>query len=300
MPTLSLGAAVSLGLRALAREAWLTAVGLVVAVLRRALLAPALLLAALLLVRGAVEAARLAPLSPGAPLLGALGVATHPRGLALVAGLALVGVLLGGALRLAWLAGALPTLGGALGPAPDATPRFAAGVAYGLPRLLPLVALTGLMELSGAGFALALLTGALRITEQAWGHGPAWLAAPVALALLLSLVVPLALSVLADAALVRAAVRREGPMTALARATERLVRRPAAFLLGGLLFAAAALATSVALSSLGSVATGFAPQAAPELLLGPQLMLWALATTAAAAVELWWLASLTALSTHEG
>jgi hypothetical protein len=56
----------------------------------------------------------------------------------------------------------------------------------------------------------------------------------------------------------------------------------------------------VALSTLGSVATGFAPRAPPEVLLGPRLMLTAAAATLAAAVELWWLASLTALATHEG
>jgi len=78
------------------------------------------------------------------------------------------------------------------------------------------------------------------------------------------------------------------------------VGRPAAFLLGGLLFAAAGLGAAVALSSLGSLATGFAPRAPAELLLGPQLMLAAAAATLAAAVELWWLASLTALVTHEG
>jgi hypothetical protein len=297
---LPLGLALSMGLRALLREAWLAAVGLLVTVLRRALLVPALAVAGLLVLRGAVSAARLAPYSSGAPLAGAFLVASQPRAVALVAGLALAGSLLGGALRLAWLAGALPTLAGALRALPDATPRFADGVANGLPRLLPLLALTWLMELAGAGFALALGLGALRVSGEAARHGPAWLAAPVALALLLAVAVPLGLSILADAALVRAAVRGEGPATALARAAERLVRRPAAFLLGGLAFAAAGLAVAAALSSLGSVATGFAPGAPEALLLGPQLMLAALSATLAAAVELWWLASLTALSTHEG
>lgn len=300
MPHLPLGVALSLGLRALLREAWLAAVGLAVALLRRVLAWPALGVAGLLVVQGAVGAARLAPLAPEAPLLGALLALAQPRAVALVAGLALAGSLLGAALRLAWLAGALPTLAGALGPAPDATPRFADGVAHGLPRLVPLVVLTWLMELAGAGFSLALALGALRVTAAAAGHGPAWLAAPVALALVLALVVPLALSVVADAALVRAAVRGEGPGAALARATERFLRRPAVFLLGALLFAGAGLAAALALSSLGGVTTGFAPGAAQGLLLGPQLMLAALAATLGAALELWWLASLAALATHEG
>lgn len=300
MSHLTLGTAMTLGLRALLRQAWLAAVGLLVTLLRRALGWPAFLVGSTLLLRGAADAARLAPFSPEAPVLGALVVATHPRVVALVVGLAAAGSLLGGALRLAWLAGSLPTLAGALGQAPDATPRFADGVAHGLPRLLPLLALTWLMELGGAGFALALALGALLVSGEAVGQGPAWLAAPVALALVLSLAVPLALSVLADAALVRAAVRGEGPALALGRAAARLVRRPSAFLLGGMLFAAAGLGASVAISSVGSLATGFAPQAPPELMLGPQLMLAAVGATAAAALELWWLASLTALATHEG
>lgn len=300
MARLPLGTALNLGLRALVREAWLAAVGLLVTLVRRGLGWPAWLVGALLITRGAVDAARLAPWSSDAPVIGALVVASSPRAVALVAGLALAGSLLGAALRLAWLAGSLPTLAAALGPAPDPTPRFADGVAHVLPRLVPLVVLSGLMELGGAGFGLALAVGAIRISGAAAGHGPAWLAGPVALALLLALVVPLALSVLADAALVRAAVRGEGAATALARATERLLGRPAAFLLGGLLFTATGLGAAVALSSLGSVATGFAPRAQAELLLGPQLMLAAVAATLAAAVELWWLASLTALVTHEG
>ena len=300
MNHLPLGIALSLGLRALAREAWLAAVGLLVTLVRRALAWPAVAVGGLLLVQGAVGAARLSPRSGQAPLLGALLAATQPRTVGLVLGLALAGGLLGAALRLAWLAGALPTLAGSLGPTRGETPRFADGVAYLLPNLLPLLALTWLMELVGWGFALALGLGALRISGEAAGHGPAWLALPVALALTLALAVPLARSVVADAALVRAAVRGEGPATALASAIARFVERPAVLLLGGLLFAVAGLGLAVALSSLGSVATGFAPRAGPALLLGPQLMLGALAATLAAALELWWLASLTALSTHEG
>lgn len=300
MSALPLSTAISLGLRALAREAWLAAVGLLVAILRRALGWPAIAVGAVLLLRGAASAARLAPASAEAPLLGALLVAGSPRVVALVLGLAAAGSLLGGALRLAWLAGSLPTLAAALGPAPDATPRFADGVAHGLPRLLPLLALAWLMELGGAGFALALAIGALKISSVAAGSGPAWLAAPVALALVLALAVPLALSVLADAALVRAAVRGEGAATALGRAAARLVRRPAAFLLGGIFFAAAGAVASLALTSMGGLATGFAPHAPAELLAGPRLMLGAAGAAAAAAVELWWLASLTALATHEG
>lgn len=299
MASLPLGTAFSLGLRALAREVWLAAVGLLVALLRRALGWPALAVAGVLLARGAVAAARGHPLSREAPLAGLAFVAGQPRFLFLVAGLWAAGALLGLLLRLAWLAGSLPTLAAALGPAPDATPRFADGVAHVLPRLLPVAVLGFVLQLTGGLWALTIALAALRISAAAAGTGPAWLAAPVALALVLAVAVPLALSLLADTALVRAAVRGEGPGAALARSVERLVARPAAYLLAGLVFGAAGLAVGAALQALGTVATGFAP-AAPLLVLGPRLMLATLAAAVAAALELWWLASLTALATHEG
>jgi hypothetical protein len=298
---LSLGVALALGLRALARTAWLTPVGLLVTLVRRGLAWPALAVAGVLLLRGAVTAARAAPFEEDAAGWGMALVASSPRFLALVLGLALAGGLLGLLLRLAWLAGALPTLAAALGPAPDPTPRFADGVAHVLPRLLPLAALVLVMETAGVGFGAVLALTALRVSAVVMGSaGPAWLAAPVALALVLALGVPLALSVIGDAALVRAAVRGEGPATALARGTARFVGRPSVLLLGGLIFAALTLAAAVALSSLGDLATGFAGRVEPLLLVGPQLMLAALAATVLAAMELWWLASLAALVTHEG
>ncbi len=67
MSHLTLGTALRLGLKALLRQAWLAAVGLGVTLLRRALAWPAYLVGALLVLRGAVDAARLAPLSAAAP-----------------------------------------------------------------------------------------------------------------------------------------------------------------------------------------------------------------------------------------
>jgi hypothetical protein len=297
--TLTLGTAFSLGLRALAREIWLAAVGLLVALLRRALAWPAMAVGGLLLARGAVAAAEAHPFSREAPLAGLAFVARQPRFVLLVAGLWAAGALLGVLLRLAWVAGSLPTLAGALGPAPDPTPRFADGVAHVLPRLVPVAFLGVLLHLTGGLWALTLVLAALRISAVAAGTGPAWLAAPVALALVLAIAVPLALALLADTALVRAAVRGEGPGAALARSAERLVARPAAYLLAAFVFGAAGLATGAALQALGSATTGFLP-AAPLLVLGPRLMLATLAAAVAAALELWWLASLTALATHEG
>jgi hypothetical protein len=298
MAHLPVGTALGLGWRALSREGWLVAVSLVVAILRRVVGWPAVAVTALLAVRGATGGMALAPASVEAPLVGAAMVLGQPRMLSLVVGLWLAGTLLALALRLAWLAGALPTLAAALGPAPDPVPRFADGVAHLTPRLIPVTALCAVMELSGWGFSVVLLVAAARISGSA-DAGGAWLAAPVALALVLAIAVPLALSVVADAALVRAAVRAEGPAMALARAVERFVARPSAFLAATL---AAALAGAVVLGSVqgaGELALGLARTAGPVVALGPQLMVTTAAVAIAGALELWWLASLTALVTSE-
>lgn len=299
MAPLPISTAFSLGLRALVRESWLAAVGFLVALARRTLGLAAPAVALLLLARGAVSGLRAAPLDGRAPVEGLLLVATQPRFLMLVLGTWAAARLLGVTLRLAWVAGALPTLAAALQPAPDGGPRFATGVAYGLPRLLPVALLGFLMEVGGGGFALALVLGALRISGAAVGQGAFGLAVPVALALTLSVAVPLALSILSDLALVRAGTVGEGPLEALASATRRLVGRPSAYLAAALLFGAFGLVGAVALQGLGSAATGFAA-ASPGMLLGPELMLAALSAALGAAAELWWLASLAALATHEG
>lgn len=299
MDRLPISTAFTLGFRALAREAWLAAVGFLVALARRALGLAATGVALILLARGAVAGLRAAPFDGRAPLEGMLFVASQPRFLFLVLGTWAAARLLGLALRLAWVAGALPTLAAALQPVPDGAPRFAAGVAYGLPRLVPVAFLGWLMEVGGGGFALALVLGALRISGVAAREGTAWLAAPVALALTLAVAVPLALSVLADLALVRAGARGEEPLEALASAARRLVGRPSAYLAAALLFGLFGLVGAAALQGLGSAATGFAA-GSPGLLLGPELMLAALSAAAGAAAELWWLASLAALATHEG
>ncbi len=296
---IALSTAISLGLRALVREGWLAAVGFLVVLARRALGLAAVGVALLLLARGAMAGLRAAPFDPAAPIAGALLVLGQPRFLLLVAGLWLAARLTGAALRLAWLAGALPTLSAALQPVPDFAPRFATGAAYGLPRLLPVAVLGFLMEAGGAGFSLALLIASFRISAVAAGEGRPWLALPVAAALVLAILVPLALSLLSDLALVRAGARGESAPEALASAVRRLVGRPSAYLLAALIFGFLGLAGAAVMQAVGTAATGFAASA-PALTLGPQLMLAALSAAAGAAAELWWLASLTALATHEG
>ncbi len=294
----SMLAAVGLGLRAAAREPWLVAVGLVVAFARRAAVWPAWLVAWAVLVRGAVVAWARAPLDPTAPVAGALATLGAPRFLALVAGLWLAGLLLGAMVRVAYVAGALPALGGAMAGAPG--PRFAAGVAFGLPRVLAASALGLVLEVSGGLFGATLALAAVRVTAATAGRGSSVaLAAAVAFALTLAVAVPVALSVVADAAVARAAVRAEGPGRAFSESGARFLARPGTFLLAALAFGAASAIGPGLVASSGSFTLGFAATVSPILALGPQLMLAVIAATVAAAIDLVWLGTVAALACGE-
>jgi hypothetical protein len=287
--------ALRLGGRAVTRRGWLAAVGLVVALARAALLLPAQLFALVVLRIAASRSLGGAPLPlPGAAAEGALAVATAPRFLAITAGLWAAGALLAAALRVAWLAGALPTLGGELAGAPRRR-VFAAGLARGFATLLPAAALGFALELvaalAGAGAVLgAVLAGdgaARPLLAAALGAG-ALTAAAVAIA---------AAGALADATLARAALRGEGPARALARAAGRFARRPAAFLAVALAAVVADLVLGWSAKALAALGAG-AGAAGALVLLGPQLMAWTLGVLAAAAVELWRLAATAVLACH--
>jgi len=291
----TLGAALTLGLSAFRREAWLVAPGLAVALLRRALAWPALVVGWILVARGAALALSRRPLDPGAALEGAFATATSTRFLALVGGLWLAGLLCGALLRVVWLAGALPTLGAAASGA-GRTPRFAAGVAYGTPRVLGTAALGLVLDLGASLFAAALALASLHVTlHAAGGGGSAPLAAAVAAALTLAIGVPLALSVVADAAVARAALRAEGPGAAFAAAARRFLARPGTFVLGAMIFGGVAGIAPATVEAFGGVATGFARGAPALVLLGPNLMLAVAGAAVAAAVDLAWLGTLAAL-----
>jgi hypothetical protein len=294
----SLFAAAGLGLRALAREPWLLAVGLVVALARRAALWPAWAVAGVLVARAALGALARHPLDPFAPAQGAAALLGAPRFLALVGGLWLAGAALAAALRVAYLAGALPTLGGAMAGAPG--PRFAPGVAYAFPRVLAAAALGLVLDLSGGLFGWTLALGAVAVTARAAGGGGSpLLAAAVAGALTLAVAVPLALSVVADAAVARAALREEGPGRAFAASGARFLARPGTFLLAALSFGIVGAVAPGAIEAAGGLVTGFAQGSTPLLLLGPNLMMALLAALAAAAVDLAWLGTVAALATAE-
>jgi hypothetical protein len=293
----SIFAAIGLALRALAREPWLVAVGMLVGMLRRAAVWPAWAVAWALLARAVVAGAR-GPLDPTAPAEALLATLASPRFLSLVAGLWLAGAAIGAALRVAFLAGALPALGGAMASAP--APRFASGVAYGFPRVLATAALGLVLDVSAGIFGGTLALAAARISWRvAGGGGSVALAAAVALALTLAIAVPLALSTVADAAVARSALGGEGPGTAFAGAGARFLRRPATFLLGTLAFSLAGVFGPGLLGGAGSLLTGFAQGTSALLLLGPNLMLAIGAALVAAALDLAWLGTVAALACAE-
>jgi hypothetical protein len=295
----NLRAAIGLSVKAFRSEAWLAALGLVVAGLRRALGWPALVLAVALVVRGAVSLARHAPGDPGAPIEGAIVALTAPRMIGLVGGLWLAGAVASWALRVAWLSGALPVLGARMAGAPSGTAGFAAGLAGRFHRVLAASVLAAVLELSGTLFAATVFLGAA-LFGVGWFGGAEGAALPfaalTALALTLAVAVSAALSIAADAVVARAAVRGEWPAAALAGASRRFLARPGAFLLAGMTFGLALLAGRLAVSALGSLATGFAASAPPGALVGPELMLGVLAALVAAMVEVLWLGTVTALA----
>jgi len=288
-----------MGVRAAGKEAWLLPVGAVVALLRSAALVPALAVGLALPLEGAARAMRERPLSFVAPLEGALAVGTSVRYVALVAGLALTGAALSAVLRVLYLAGALPTLGARL--AGDASPRaFAAGVAWSLPRQLATALLAALAELAAAGYLLAATTGVLQA-----GAGELSMERRLALATLGALALAIGVAgllvtrVLGDAAAARTAILGERPGAAFAGAARGYLARPGAFTFGGLAFAVATIAVGSLLQPATAVLGQVAERLDGALMLGPQLMLALVAALGAAAVDLGWLGTVSALACAE-
>jgi hypothetical protein len=295
----NLASALGLAVRAIAREPWLLPVGALVAGVRRAATWPAWAVLLALAVAGARSGLDARPLDPAAAFEGALAAVRAPRVLFLVAGLWLAGALVGGALRVAWLAGALPTLGGAM--AGEASPVFARGVAYGFPRVLVTAALALVADLAGTLFAAGLVAAAVLVSAHAFASGgSALLAAAVAFALTVAFAVPLAVGAVGDAAVARASLRGEGPALAFAEGTLRLLARPGAFVLAALAFGIAGWLAPVAVEATGGLATGFARAVDPIVLLGPNLMVAFAALLVGAAVDLLWLATVSALACGTG
>jgi hypothetical protein len=271
-------------------------VGALLAALRRAASWPAWVVLAVVVVRAAVAGAAERPFDPAAPARGVLAGLGSPRLAALLLGLWGAGALLGAALRVLWLSGALPTLGAALSGAPR-EPRFASGVAYAFPRVLAAAALGLAADAGGSLFGIVLALSALRAAALSTGAGGSLLlAAAGALALTLALFVPAATGALVDAAVARAALRAEWPAQAFAGAGRRFLARPGTFLLAACAFSAAGTLAPLSVEGMGSLALGFAQGTDPVLLLGPNLMLAAAALAVGAAVDLWWLGTVSALA----
>jgi hypothetical protein len=300
--TPTLGSSLRLAATAFRRESWLAALGLLVTGARRGASWPAIWTGAALLWRAAEGAAAARPGVLVAPLQGALAMLGSGRFLGLVGGLWLAGAMVAGALRVAWIAGAVQTLGASMAGAPRGAAGFAAGVGEGFVRVLPAALLGFVLELTGMLFAWTMVLAAALLLGRAGARGAAaalGLSAFTALALVLALLVPLALGTAADALVARAALVREGAASALAAVARRFASRPATFLLGALLFGALGVALQLAVGMVGSGATGFARGAPSLVLLGPELMVGALAAFLAGILDLLWLGTLAVLTAGE-
>jgi hypothetical protein len=287
--------AFSAGARAALRSAWLAAPALVVA-LGRTALAWAPLVTALALARGGAAARLAAGAGPRGAVAGAALALTAPRSFAILAGLFAAGAILAAALRVAWLAGALPVVGAHLAGAPPER-RFAAGLAYGSPRLLGTALVAFLVEALGQAMALAWVVGTLALSARRLGGGapflPALLVAGSCAAAVLALV---AAPLVADAALARAALAGDSPGQAVWNAALRFARRPAAFLALALALGFVGLAVTASLHAASSAALGFGRGAPAALLVPPQLMTTVLGAAVAAVLELWRVGALAALA----
>jgi hypothetical protein len=294
----SVSEAFGAGARAAARSAWLAAPGTLVALLRGAL-AWAAPLTALALARAGAEARVAAGEGVRGAIAGAALALTAPRAVAILKGLAGAALLLGFTLRAAWIAGALPVLGGELAAAPAAR-RFAPGLAFGFARVLGTALLALLLEVAVQALALAWVVGTLVISARRFGGGapfvPAALVAGSCLAAVLALTV---VPVIADAALARAALAGDPPARALWRAALRAARRPAAFLALALALGLGALIVAGSLQLASSAVLGFTRGAPALVLAGPQLMASAAAAAVGALLELWRLASVAVLACGE-
>jgi hypothetical protein len=292
--------ALTQGARAAGRSAWLVAPGLLVALLRTVLGWPALLFGLAVAIEGmSVRLSAGLPL-PGLFLSGALKALTAQRAAFILAGLWLAGQVASAALRVAWLSGALPTLGGELAQPRDCCARFADGVAFGFAPLLGTALLAFLFELAAQVCALAMAAAvALTSFRHAGGGYPIPAALFGAGALTASIVLPLIASLAADGALARTALLGDGPAQALWEALRRVLHRPGAFLLAGLALGVAAAALLGSAEAMETAALGVAHGAPALLVLGPRLMASVLAAALAALLDLWRLGTIAALACGE-
>ena len=298
--------ALAAGARAALRNLWLVAVALPVALLRSAFAWPALLFALGMLWRGAGSPAQ----GPGGFAGGALSALLAPRSLFTLAGLWLAGALTSGALRIAYLAGALPTLGATLEVRPTApprlvresalAPRFARGLAYGFGPLLGTALLGLAVELAAQLFALTATLAGVLVAFHPPGGARALLPAFLgALTLTASVLGVLLASLVADGALARTALRGEPAARAVGQAVRRVLGRPAAFLMASMVVGSLSLALLGSLNALQALPLGLFGEAPAIALAGPRLMAMVAATALSALLELWRLGTVASLACAE-
>ena len=291
-----MGRALGAGFRAVAGESWLTVLGMGVTLLRGALALPAVAF----VVAVSSVAARAALHRGGGPEA-AFGAVLHawgsPRARSIAIGLWLAGVLLWGAVRVAWVAGAVPFLAWRLSGSRGGEPTFAGGAAWRFQRVLPVAVVALLLDLAGRAMIVLATLGVLAVGARVQGRGaPAAAAFVAALALASSAFLAASLSALGDVAVVRAAMAGESAGQALGRGARAFLSRPAACLVAVLaVWLAAGLAAGAAqgvLTAFGGVARG-----GPRLLLVfPEMLVAVLAALVASSAELWRLSALGVLA----
>jgi hypothetical protein len=291
--------ALSMGARAAGRSAWLVAPGLLVAFLRAALAWPAPLFALGLARAGIVASASSGLTRPGSVIAGAFEALTAPRSLFILAGLWLAGQLASGALRVAWLSGALPTLGEDLARSPDPRPRFAEGLAFGFAPLLGTAFLGLVLELAAQLYALTICLATAMLAFNGAGGRPVLAALLGAAALTTAVAAPVIASLGADAALARTALLGDGPASAITEGMRRVLQRPGAFLVAGLALGVATVVLLGSAQAMEAAALGAARGAPALLILGPRLMASVLGAALAALLELWRLGTVAALACQD-
>lgn len=292
----TVGRALGAGFRAVAGETWLVVLGLCVALSRGLLALPGMAFVVAVSWLIAREALHRGGGLPG--VVGALAQAwSAPRFRSIAIGLWLGGLLLWGALRVAWVAGAAPLVAWRLSGASGPPPTFAEGAARRFHQVLPAAVVALLLDLLGKGMVLAAVLGVVAVGSRAQGSGSAGPAAFVAaLGIAAAALLATSLSALGDVAVARAAMAGEDLLRALKRGLGSFLSRPAAFLV---VLLAVWLGTVLASGSVQGVlgVLGTVARGGPRwLTVVPEAALAVLGALLAAGAELWRLAAVGVLS----
>jgi hypothetical protein len=292
----TVGRALGSGFRAVASAPWVAVLGMGVTLFRGALALPGTVFVLSVSWLAAQESLRRGG-GPQGALAAVLGVWESPRFRSIAIGLWLAGVLLWGALRVAWVAGAVPVVAWRLAGSRGEEPVFAEGAAWRFHRVLPAAVLALLLDLLGKAMVLGAALGVVAVGARVQGSASPGAAAFVAaLALAAAAFLAASLSAAGDVAVARAAIAGEAPARAIGAGARAFLARPAAFLVAVLtVWVAAGLATGSAqgaLSALGSVARS----GPPALQAFPQVLLAVLAALLAAGAELWRLSAVGVLA----